>query len=343
MSWLKVRRVVVFIILAGLITFVGIKARLPYYTSALLALLISYSIIALERLLYHRTLREVAVVLATIVAGALFGSFIGFLIIQFPTFRRPEMRGWVFLITNTASIYIFVAYIFSRKEELFKSKAERAAGKGEFKRYSKLVDTSALIDGRIVDMIELGFLEGNIAVPSFVLKELQNIADSKDPDKREKGRRGIEMLDRLKEALKDRLIITHEDIPGKHDVDEKLIELARKTRAKLITTDFNLKKIAEHQDVFVLNVNELTEKLKLPLNSGDIIRIKIVREGKEKEKKQGVGYLVDGTMVVVDGALSLIGQEIDVVVHSVLQTETGRIVFARLKGDVRNEGFSYGQ
>jgi uncharacterized protein YacL len=330
MSWLNIRRIIVFLVLFGLITFVGIRAHLSYYLAVTVAALISYSVIALEKLLSHRTFREVAVFLATIIAGALFGTFIGFLIIQFPDFRRPETRGWVFLITNTAAIYLFVAYVLSRKDELIKSKDKI---KGEMKKYTKLVDTSALIDGRIVDMVELGFLEGNLAVPAFVLKELKNIADSKDPDKREKGRRGMEMLDKLRDLLKDRLIIVWEDVPGKHDVDEKLIELARKTGAKLITTDYNLKKVAEHQGVFVLNVNELTERLKLPLNSGDIIKIKIVREGKERDKKQGVGYLVDGTMVVVDGASSYIGQEIEVIVHSVLQTETGRIVFARLKGE----------
>jgi uncharacterized protein YacL len=317
-------------VLFGLITFVGIRAHLSYYLSVAAAALISYSVIALEKLLSHRNIKEVGIFLATIIAGALFGTFIGFLIIQFPDFRRPETRGWVFLITNTAAIYLFVAYVSSRKDELIKSKDKI---KGEMKKYTKLVDTSALIDGRIVDMVELGFLEGNLGVPAFVLKELQNIADSKDPDKREKGRRGMEMLDKLRDLLKDRLIIVREDVPGKHDVDEKLIELARKNGAKLITTDYNLKKIAEVQGVSVLNVNELTERLKLPLNSGDIIKIKIVREGKERDKKQGVGYLVDGTMVVVDGASSYIGQEIEVIVHSVLQTETGRIVFARLKGE----------
>uniref|UniRef100_A0A7V3KPJ4 TRAM domain-containing protein n=1 Tax=candidate division WOR-3 bacterium TaxID=2052148 RepID=A0A7V3KPJ4_UNCW3 len=330
MSWLNIRRIIVFLVLFGLITFVGIRAHLSYYLSVAAAALISYSVIALEKLLSHRNIKEVGIFLATIIAGALFGTFIGFLIIQFPDFRRPETRGWVFLITNTAAIYLFVAYVSSRKDELIKSKDKI---KGEMKKYTKLVDTSALIDGRIVDMVELGFLEGNLGVPAFVLKELQNIADSKDPDKREKGRRGMEMLDKLRDLLKDRLIIVREDVPGKHDVDEKLIELARKNGAKLITTDYNLKKIAEVQGVSVLNVNELTERLKLPLNSGDIIKIKIVREGKERDKKQGVGYLVDGTMVVVDGASSYIGQEIEVIVHSVLQTETGRIVFARLKGE----------
>lgn len=332
MSWINVRRIIVFILLFGLISFVGIRVHLlsPYWTIAI-AFLISYSVVALEKLLYRRTFREVAVFLATIIAGSLFGTFIGFLIIQFPAFRGPETRGWIFLITNTAAIYLFVAYVLSRKDELIKTKEKT---RGEIRKSTKLIDTSALIDGRIVDMVELGFLEGNLAIPAFVLKELQSIADSKDPDKREKGRRGMEMLDKLKELLKDKLLIVREDIVGKHDVDEKLIELARKTGAKLITTDYNLKKIAEHQGVFVLNVNELTERLKLPLNSGDLIKIKIVREGKEKDKKQGVGYLVDGTMVVVDGANSYIGQEIEVVVHSVLQTETGRIVFARLKGEM---------
>jgi len=343
MSWLKIRRFIVFIIISGLVAFAGIKVNLPYYAAIILGLIISYLIITIEKLLFRRTLREVAIIVGSIVIGAVVGSFIGFLITQFSTFRGSEIRGWVFLISNVSVIYILLAYIFSRKEEILKGKGDKSGKKEKYKKYNKLLDTSALIDGRIVDMVELGFLEGNIAVPSFVLKELQNIADSKDPDKRDKGRRGIEMLDKLKEILNERLIISHEDIPGKRDVDEKLIELARKTGAKLVTTDYNLKKIAEHQGVFVLNVNELTERLKLPLSSGGQIRIKLVREGKEKEKRQGVGYLVDGTMVVVDGALPLIGQEVDVVVHSVLQTETGRIVFARLLEDVDNGKISYGQ
>ncbi|MEO0285351.1 MAG: PIN domain-containing protein [candidate division WOR-3 bacterium] len=339
MSWLKIRRVIVFAILTTLVSIVGIKGGLKYHTAVIVGILVSYSIIAIEKALYQRNLKEVAIVFATVVSGALLGSFLGFILTQFPNFKKPELRGWVFLITNMACIYIFIAYIYSRKDDLIKGKDK---GKKDQKRYGKLVDTSAIIDGRIVDMADLGFLEGYIAVPVFVLRELQSIADSKDPDKREKGRRGMEMLDKLREVLKDKLLIVQDDIPGKREVDEKLIELARRTGAKLITTDYNLKKIAEHQGVHVLNVNELTERLKLPLNSGDLIKIKLVREGKEKDKKQGVGYLVDGTMVVVDGGLPFIGQEIEVVVHSVLQTETGRIVFARLKGDIRNEGLPYG-
>ncbi len=336
MSWLNIRRVVIFVVVGVLVAFIAIKAGVSPYFAVPLALVLGYSVIALEKMLYQKNLKEVIIVLSTIVAGLLVGTLIGLLIIQFPTFRKPELRGWIFLISNTIAIYLFMTYIYSRWDEFFKSRSKE-------RRYGKIVDTSAIIDGRIVDMVELGFLEGNIAVPAFVLKELQTIADSKDPDKRERGRRGMEMMDKLKELLKDRLLIPREDFPGKHDVDEKLIELARKTGAKLITTDYNLKKVAEHQNVFVLNVNELTEKLKLPLNSGDLIKIRIIREGKEKDKKQGVGYLVDGTMVVVDGALQYVGQEIEVVVHSVLQTETGRIVFARLKGDVRNEQISHGQ
>lgn len=336
MSWLNIRRVVIFVVVGVLVAFIAIKAGVSPYFAVPLALVLGYSVIALEKMLYQKNFKEVIIVLSTIVAGLLVGTLIGLLIIQFPTFRKPELRGWIFLISNTIAIYLFMTYIYSRWDEFFKSRSKE-------RRYGKIVDTSAIIDGRIVDMVELGFLEGNIAVPAFVLKELQTIADSKDPDKRERGRRGMEMMDKLKELLKDRLLIPREDFPGKHDVDEKLIELARKTGAKLITTDYNLKKVAEHQNVFVLNVNELTEKLKLPLNSGDLIKIRIIREGKEKDKKQGVGYLVDGTMVVVDGALQYVGQEIEVVVHSVLQTETGRIVFARLKGDVRNEQISHGQ
>lgn len=249
MLWVKIRRVIVFLVLSALMTLVGVRMGLKYYTALILSLVLSYSVIALEKALYQKNFREVAIVLATIVSGALFGSFIAFLLIQFPIFRKPELRGWIFLISNLASIYLFMAYIYSRKDELIKGKDK---SKKDQRRFNKLVDTSAIIDGRIADMAELGFLEGTLAVPVFVLKELQAIADSKDPDKREKGRRGMEMLDKLREVLKDRLLIIQDDIPGRREVDEKLIELARRSGAKLITTDYNLKKIAEHQGVFVL-------------------------------------------------------------------------------------------
>ncbi len=212
MLWLKIRRVIVFLVLAALVTLVGVRIGLKYYTALVVSIIASYSVIALEKALYQKNFREVAIVLATIISGALFGSFIAILLIQFPIFRKPELRGWIFLISNMASIYLFMAYIYSRKEDLIKGKDK---SKKEQRRFNKLVDTSAIIDGRIADMAELGFLEGTLAIPVFVLKELQTIADSKDPDKREKGRRGMEMLDKLKEVLKDRLLIIQDDIPGK--------------------------------------------------------------------------------------------------------------------------------
>jgi uncharacterized protein YacL len=194
-------------------------------------------------------------------------------------------------------------------------------------RSYKVVDTSVIIDGRIADICNTSFIEGVLIVPQFVLKELQVIADSSDQVKRQRGRRGLEVLDHLQKSSQVSVMITETDFPEVKDVDSKLIELAKYMDAKIVTNDFNLNKIAQLQGIPVLNINELANALKPVVLPGESIRVFILKEGKEKD--QGVAYLDDGTMVVVDNSRKLIGQNVDITVTSVLQTTVGKMIFGR--------------
>jgi uncharacterized protein YacL len=192
-----------------------------------------------------------------------------------------------------------------------------------------LLDTSVIIDGRIADLIEANFIEGTLVVPRFVLHELQQIADSNDPVIRARGRRGLEMLTRLRQNKRNEVKIHDADFPEEPEVDAKLVRLARVLGAKLYTNDYNLGKVAELQSILYVNLNELANALKPVILPGEIFTLRVVREG--KDKGQGVGYLNDGTMVVINNAQNMIGQQVSVKVLSLLQTGAGIIVFADLK------------
>jgi uncharacterized protein YacL len=194
------------------------------------------------------------------------------------------------------------------------------------KRY-RILDTSVIIDGRIADIVETGFLDGTLVVPQFVLKELQYVADSSDPLKRNRGRRGLDILHRMQKMVGVEVIISDMDFPQVKEVDLKLIELARAMLGRIVTNDFNLNKVAQLRGVDVLNINELTNALKPVVLPGEVMNVFILKEG--KEYNQGVAYLDDGTMVVVDNARSRIGRSLDIVVTSVLQTTAGRMIFGR--------------
>lgn len=193
----------------------------------------------------------------------------------------------------------------------------------------KIIDTSVIVDGRILEIVESGFLEGTLVIPRFVLRELQTIADSSDPLKRTRGRRGLEVLNRLQELRA--LDISERDYtdlpPG--SVDAKLVRLARDLEGKLLTNDYNLNRVASVERVDVLNINELSNAVKPVVLPGEELNVHVIREG--KEPNQGVGYLDDGTMIVVEHGRRLIGEETEVVVTSVLQTVAGRMIFARPK------------
>jgi uncharacterized protein YacL len=197
---------------------------------------------------------------------------------------------------------------------------------GPERRY-KILDTSVIIDGRIADVCETGFIDGTLVIPQFVLKELQLVADSSDSLKRNRGRRGLDILQKIKKMSGIEVTISDADFPGVHEVDLKLIELARTLRGKIVTNDFNLNKVAQLRGVEVLNVNDLANSLKPVVLPGEIMKVFILKEG--KEYNQGVAYLDDGTMVVVDNARKMISKTIDIVVTSVLQTTAGKMIFGR--------------
>ncbi len=195
----------------------------------------------------------------------------------------------------------------------------------------KVLDTSVIIDGRIADICDTGFVEGTFIIPQFILQELQHIADSSDPLKRGRGRRGLDVLNRIQKQSSLEVKIIDQDYPKIQEVDAKLIALAKDTHAKIVTNDFNLNKIAELQGVPVLNINQLFNALKPVVLPGEVMNVKILKEG--KEPGQGVAYLDDGTMVVVDNARRYMGKSVDVTVTSVLQTTAGRMIFTILKED----------
>jgi uncharacterized protein YacL len=205
---------------------------------------------------------------------------------------------------------------------------EKSAG-----RAYKILDTSVIIDGRIVDICDTSFVEGTLVVPQFVLKELQLVADSADALKRQRGRRGLDVLDRLQKSAQVQVQIIDLDFPDVRDVDSKLIELAKRLEAKIVTNDFNLNKVARLQGIVVLNINELANALKPIVLPGEAMKVFILKEGKEKD--QGVAYLDDGTMVVVDNSRRLIGQTIMITVTSVLQTTVGKMIFGRYNEDAK--------
>jgi uncharacterized protein YacL len=200
-------------------------------------------------------------------------------------------------------------------------------GEKQGKKSYKILDTSVIIDGRIADIAETGFLDGIIVTPQFVLRELQLVADSADSLKRNRGRRGLDVLQRLQKMATLQIQIVEDDFPAVREVDLKLIELAKVYEGKIITNDFNLNKVAQLQGVEVLNINELANSLKPIVLPGEIMKVFILKEG--KEYNQGVAYLDDGTMVVVDNARKMIGKTIDVSVTSVLQTTAGKMIFGK--------------
>ncbi len=213
-------------------------------------------------------------------------------------------------------------------------------GEKQSKKSYKILDTSVIIDGRIADIAETGFLDGILVIPSFVLRELQLVADSADSLKRNRGRRGLDILQRVQKITTLQVQIVEDDFPAVREVDMKLIELAKVYEGKIVTNDFNLNKVAQLHGVEVLNINELANSLKPIVLPGEIMKVFILKEG--KEYNQGVAYLDDGTMVVVDNARKMIGKTIDISVTSVLQTTAGKMIFGKFDerggaGSVRPE------
>lgn len=278
------------------------------------------------------------------VADLLFGTLgliIG-LIVAFLLFLPLQQIPWVstFLPIFISLLLGYLGFqVFSKKREdfiAFFSIARLSKDKspdgivrdGQNKDY-KLLDTSVIIDGRIADICLTGFVEGTLVIPQFVLEELQHIADSSDILKRNRGRRGLDILNRIQKEKSVKVMIVEKDFEEIQEVDSKLVKLAKFMNGKVVTNDFNLNKVCELQGVSVLNINDLANAIKPVVLPGEELRVQVIKDG--KEHGQGVAYLDDGTMIVVEGGKDFIGEHIDVMVTSVLQTSAGRMVFAKPK------------
>jgi uncharacterized protein YacL len=266
--------------------------------------------------------------------GAAFGSILGicgaYLFALVIRSSVPEGHTQSFLQILVMLLMAYVGLIVGgNKGDLLNLTALGGVfgGEKQSKKSYKILDTSVIIDGRIADIAETGFLDGVIVTPQFVLRELQLVADSADSLKRNRGRRGLDILQRLQKMPNLQIQIVEDDFPAVREVDLKLIELAKVYEGKIITNDFNLNKVAQLQGVEVLNINELANSLKPIVLPGETMRVFILKEG--KEYNQGVAYLDDGTMVVVDNARKMIGKTIDVSVTSVLQTTAGKMIFGK--------------
>jgi uncharacterized protein YacL len=245
-----------------------------------------------------------------------------------------------------AAVVVFLIYIGvaigTRRGEWFEPARIVAAFKDASRLHQyKVLDTSVIIDGRIADICETGFLDGTLVVPQFVLRELQQVADSSDSMKRNRGRRGLDVLQRVQKMTNVQVQIVETDFPEVKEVDLKLIELAKRLTGKIVTNDFNLNKVAQLRGVAVLNINELANALKPVVLPGEVLRVFVLKEG--KEPGQGIAYLDDGTMVVVDQGKRAIGRTIEVAVTSVLQTTAGKMIFCRWPEAAASQGEGEGR
>ncbi len=289
-----------------------------------------------------RSLRALLGQLDTRTLGAgLIGLSVGLVIaalLAFPLSLLPSPLGQVLPFIGVLLFgYIGVAVFIMRRNDLFSifggrvfTLSDKGAETTEERKRTILVDTSVIIDGRIADIAQTGFLVGELLIPRFVLDELQYIADSADGLRRQRGRRGMEILADLQEDKTIPVRISDIDVEGTREVDSKLVILARQLNCPILTNDYNLNRVAEIQGVPVLNINELANSVKAVLLPGESVEVKIIQEG--KERGQGVGYLSDGTMVVVEDGKEYMNEDIQTLVTKVLQTAAGRMIFAKPEG-----------
>ena len=305
------------------------------FLSAILALLAAVVIILFEIRIQQASLKTLIGAAIGSMMGIIGGVLIGFLI-SYQESGPVLSETKVFL---TLALVFIMAYVglmvgaakgdyldLSALGGIFSDKATR--------RDVKILDTSVIIDGRIADVAETGFLSGTIVIPQFILRELQQVADSPDGNKRQRGRRGLDMLNRLQSNPSLDIQVVDTDFPAVKEVDLKLLELSKSLDGVVVTNDFNLNKVAQVHGLQVLNINELANSLKPVVLPGEAMRVFILKEG--KEYNQGVAYLDDGTMVVVDNARRMIGKNADIAVTSVLQTTAGKMIFGRLWEEAEN-------
>lgn len=330
-------------------------ALIGYLVTPFFVRLLGFIGLSFEKNLETLSWHDISVALAGLIAGLIVAN-----LAALPFADLPVVGSYLAVLLNVVLGYLGATLFLKRKEEIhgmwssigglkqrfsIRGKRTKESGDnaltelaiepGNERLAVKLLDTSVIIDGRILEIAATGFLEGPFILPRFILNELQTIADSSDPTRRTKGRRGLDIINELRQ-LSDVSVqileVTLKDFDV-GSVDEGLVVLAKELAAKVVTTDYNLNKIAQIQGVSVLNVNELANALKPSLLPGESITVDVLREGKEPQ--QGVGYLDDGTMIVVENGEDFIGKRVEVVVTSMLQTSAGRMVFGRIKKEVR--------
>jgi uncharacterized protein YacL len=300
--------------------------------SAVLGTVISSFIILFEIRVRQASIKTLIGAAAGSILGLIGAFLLGLLIIlQETTALAGEMKLFLTLAMAFFMGYVGLMVGAAKGEYIDLSALGGVFADKTGKRDYKILDTSVIIDGRIADVAETGFLGGTLIIPQFILRELQQVADSPDSSKRQRGRRGLDMLQRLRNNSKLDIQIVETDFPQVKEVDLKLIELGKQLEAVIVTNDFNLNKVSQLRGVAVLNINELANALKPVVLPGEAMKVFILKEG--KEYNQGVAYLDDGTMVVVDNARKLIGKNAEVAVTSVLQTTAGKMIFGKLWED----------
>lgn len=288
----------------------------------------------MEELLFKLPVGDLLFGTVGLIIGLSVATLIGFAI---NSVQLPVITEVLPIIFSIILGYLGFRLGFNKRDELLQlftrtgSASKKKTSEQEVKFLQKLLDTSVIIDGRIADISETGFIEGTLVVPQFVLTELQHIADSSDTLKRTRGRRGLDILKRLQDERQSKVVIVDDDFEDIAEVDLKLVRLAKQMEAQILTNDFNLNKVCELHQVKVLNINDLANAVKPVVIPGEDMQVVVIKDG--KEHNQGVAYLDDGTMIVVEGGRSYIGQAITVTVTSVLQTSAGRMIFAKPKDD----------
>jgi uncharacterized protein YacL len=330
---------VLFLLVAGVTGHLIFSGMEPFsgqeYLGVALGLAVGAIAILLELGVRKAPVRALTGAIIGLAVGIVLASLVALPIKGLPI--SPDLAGIIrFMIYSVLGYFGLVfgakkGNEFNFKKTISSLKAQEEAGN------IKILDTSVIIDGRIADICETGFLEGTFMIPQFILHELQHIADSSDPLKRARGRRGLDILHRIQKISNLDVRVVEDDFPKIKEVDAKLVALAKVKNAKVITNDFNLNKVAELQGVTVLNINELSNAVKPVVLPGEPMRVFVLKEG--KEFGQGVGYLDDGTMIVVESGRKFIGKTVDVAVTSVLQTTAGRMIFTRLKEDTEKEEY----
>lgn len=312
-------------LLAGVLSIGQMKIHLE---TPFTAIVISAGALFLSLIVFLKLKKMTASQIFLTTIGLLFGSLFGIVLTLPLLILSSELKTVIFMILFSFSLAGSV-YGFKRAEKINLSEILSLIKRDTFWEDPKVLDTNVLIDGRIADLVEMGFIKGTLVIPRFVIREIQYIADSPDPLRRAKGKRALDILQRIKRADKIKLEIIEKDIPEIKEVDIKLIEITRAVKGTLITNDQNLIKIAQFRGVPTLNLNELAQVMRPPVLPGETLELFIVKEGKEHD--QGVAYLDDGTMVVVEGGRDYIGRNVEVQIHSVLQTGSGRMIFGKPK------------